>query len=963
MTETRSTCPYCGVGCGVIIASQGDQITGVRGDPEHPANFGRLCTKGSTLHLTASAPVTQHTRLLHPMLREQRGERPQRVDWHAALDLAADRFAQVIHAHGPDAVGFYISGQLLTEDYYVFNKLAKGLVGTNNVDTNSRLCMSSAVAGYKMTLGADAPPNCYEDVDHAGCIFIVGSNTAYAHPILFRRIEDAKAARPDLKIVFCDPRRTDTAELADLYLPIQPGTDVMLFHGLLHIMLWEGWTQASYIAQHTSGFDALKAVVRECTPDLVAQTCGIRKEDLFTAAQWFATSPATLSLYCQGLNQSSSGTAKNAALINLHLATAQIGRPGAGPFSLTGQPNAMGGREVGGLANLLSAHRDLANPQHRAEVAALWGVPLVPEKPGKTAVEMFQAAADGEIKALWIACTNPAQSMPDLATVRRALQRAEFVVVQEAFATTETCGFADLLLPATTWGEKDGTVTNSERRISRVRPSVAAPGGTRHDWQIAVEFGRRLEQRLDPAVAPSPLRGEGGGEGQQPSPSPQPSPASGRGSNTLFPYQTPESIWLEHRASTRGRDLDITGLSYAQLEQAPQQWPFPEGATQGRVRLYEDGVFPTTDGRARFADVKYQPVAEPRESRYPFSLTTGRLRDQWHGMSRTGTLGRLFGHVPEPSVQMHPQDIARRHLKDGDLVHVTSRRGSIVLPVQASTELGLSQAFIAMHWGAEFLSGLSSTGERLLGVNALTTSAYCASSKQPELKHAAVKILKAELPWTLLAAAWLPAGDAFGVREQLQALMALFPFASCVPFSNNAPLAQAATQERSGVLFRAAAHEPPPDEVLQRLEALFALASPDTLRYADKRKGQRRSIRVRREGADMKLDGLLLAGDTSAEAWLKALLLQDLPAQAYGRQLLAPGAKAPLAVQQKGKQVCSCFGVEAQAIEGHLAGRAGTPEERLVSLQSKLRCGTNCGSCLPELKRMVRAIVPLAAPA
>jgi assimilatory nitrate reductase catalytic subunit len=961
MTETRSTCPYCGVGCGVIIESQGDQITGVRGDPEHPANFGRLCTKGSTLHLTASAPVTQHTRLLHPMLREQRGERPLRVDWHVALEVAADRFSQVIRAHGPDAVGFYISGQLLTEDYYVFNKLAKGLIGTNNVDTNSRLCMSSAVAGYKLTLGADAPPNCYDDVNHAGCIFIVGSNTAYAHPILFRRIEEAKARHPQLKIVFCDPRRTDTAELADLYLPIQPGTDVMLFHGLLHIMLWEGWTNPAYIAQHTSGFDALKAVVRECTPDLVAQTCGIRKEDLFTAAQWFATSPATLSLYCQGLNQSSSGTAKNAALVNLHLATAQIGRPGAGPFSLTGQPNAMGGREVGGLANLLSAHRDLANPQHRAEVAALWGVNAVPEKPGNTAVEMFQAAADGEIKALWIACTNPAQSMPDLATVRRALQRAEFVVVQEAFATTETCRHADLLLPATTWGEKDGTVTNSERRISRVRPSVAAPGGTRHDWQIAVDFARRLEVRLpsprpSPAsgrgslnagspLAPSALRGEGGGEGQRPP--------------SLFPYATPESIWLEHRESTRGRDLDITGLSYALLERSPQQWPFPAGAIQGRERLYEDGVFPTADGKARFAAVTYQPLAEPRESRYPFSLTTGRLRDQWHGMSRTGTLGRLFGHVPEPVVQMHPQDIARRQLKEGDLVHVTSRRGSIVLPVQASTELGLSQAFIAMHWGAEFVSGLSSTGERLLGVNALTTSAYCASSKQPELKHAAVKILKAELPWTLLAAAWLPAGDAFEVREELQALMAQFPFASCVPFSNNAPLAQAATHERSGVLFRAAAHEPPTEEVLQRLEALFALAGADTLRYADRRKGQRRSIRVRREGADMKLDGLLLAGDTSAEAWLKALLLQDLPAQAYGRLLLAPGAKAPVAVPQKGKQVCSCFGVEAQAIEGHLAGGSGTPEDRLVSLQAKLRCGTNCGSCVPELKRMVRAVLPL----
>lgn len=928
LKETKSTCPYCGVGCGVIIQSAGDQVTGVRGDPDHPANFGRLCTKGSTLHLTASVEVTRQTRLLHPLRREHRGEKPYRVSWDSALDFAADTFAQVIGEHGPDAVGFYISGQLLTEDYYVFNKLAKGLIGTNNVDTNSRLCMSSAVAGYKKTLGADAPPACYDDVNHAGCIFIIGSNTAFAHPILFRRIEEAKARNPQMKIIFCDPRRTDTAELADLYLPIQPGTDVMLFHGLLHIMLWEGWTKPEYIAAHTTGFDALKSVVRECTPELVAQTCGIAKEDLFTAAKWFATSPATLSLYCQGLNQSSSGTAKNAALINLHLATAQIGKPGAGPFSLTGQPNAMGGREVGGLANLLSGHRDLANAQDRAEVAALWGVPSVPEKPGKTAVEMFQAAADGEIKALWIACTNPAQSMPDQKTVRRALERAEFVVVQEAFATTSTCDYADLLLPATTWGEKDGTVTNSERRISRVRPAIARPGGTRHDWDIVVDFGRKLEERL-------------------------------RRSPSLFPYATPESIWMEHRETTRGRDLDITGLTYPLLEAAPRQWPFPAGATEGKARLYEDGVFPTADGKARFADVTYQPLAEPRESRYPFSLTTGRLRDQWHGMSRTGTLGRLFGHVPEPVVQMHPQDIERRLLKEGDLVHVTSKRGSIVLPVQASTELGLSQAFIAMHWGSEYLGGLSSTGEPLAGVNAITTSAYCPTSKQPELKHAAVKILKAELPWTLLGVAWLPSQEALGAREELRKMMALFPFASCVPFSNNAPLAEAAARERTGVLFRAASYEAPPSETLQQLESLLGLDGGETLRYADKRKGQRRTIRVRRDGADVRLEALLLAGDTSAEAWIKSLLLQELPAQAYGRLLLAPGSKAPVAVQARGKQVCSCFGVEAPAIESQLAGCHGSPDERLASLQKALKCGTNCGSCVPELKRMVRSIIPM----
>ena len=742
--ETKSTCPYCGVGCGVIIETRHDQITGVRGDPDHPANFGRLCTKGSTLHLTASAAVTQQTRLLQPMRRVHRNDKAQAVSWDSAVDFATEGFAQIIRDHGPDAVGFYVSGQLLTEDYYVFNKLAKGLIGTNNIDTNSRLCMSSAVAGYKQTLGADAPPNCYDDVNHAQCIFIVGSNTAFAHPILFRRIEDAKKANPAMKIIFADPRKTDTAGLADLFLPIQPGTDVMLFNGMLHIMLWEGWTDAAYIAAHTNGFDDLKATVRDYTPDLVAQTCGIKKEDLLAATKMFATGAAsdtshraaTLSLYCQGLNQSSSGTAKNAALINLHLATAQIGKPGAGPFSLTGQPNAMGGREVGGLANLISAHRDMANPTHRAEVAALWGVADVPSTPGKTAVEMFQAAADGEIKALWIACTNPAQSMPDQATVRRALERAELVIVQEAFATTSTCAYADLLLPATTWGEKDGTVTNSERRISRVLPAVKAPGETRHDWSIAVDFARRLEKLL-PAL-----------------------PAG------LFPYPTSESVWTEHRESTRGRDLDITGLSYAMLETVgPQQWPLPEGATTGKVRLYEDGIFPTADGRAKFANTVYKPVAEPRESRYPFSLTTGRLRDQWHGMSRTGTLGRLFGHVAEPTVQMNPQDMARRLLEEGELVHVTSKRGSILVPVQASAEVGMSQAFMAMHWGEEYLSGVSSTGQRLAGVNALTTSAYCPSSKQPELKHAAVKVLKAELPWSMLAVAWLPDAQVLKARE------------------------------------------------------------------------------------------------------------------------------------------------------------------------------------------------------
>lgn len=955
MQETRSTCPYCGVGCGVIIESDGAQITGVRGDPDHPANFGRLCTKGSTLHLTATAEVTRQTRLLQPMQRAQRKTEPAAaptpIGWDAALDTAADKFAQVIRDHGPDAVAFYVSGQLLTEDYYVFNKLAKGLIGTNNIDTNSRLCMSSAVAGYKQTLGADAPPACYDDFNEAQCLFIVGSNTAWAHPILFRRIEDARRANPAMKIIVVDPRRTDTCELADLHLAIQPGTDVMLFHGMLHLMLWEGWTQPDYIAAHTNGFEALKATARDCTPDKVAQICGIDKADLLEATRLFATSAATLSLYCQGLNQSSAGTAKNATLINLHLATAQIGRPGAGPFSLTGQPNAMGGREVGGMANLLSGHRDLNNAAHRAEVAALWGVADVPATRGKTAIELFDAIGDGQIKAVWISCTNPAQSMPDQAATRRALALAEFVVVQEAFSTTATCAYADLLLPATSWGEKTGTVTNSERRISRVRSAVPAPGEARHDWSAVVDFAQRLEARL-PRVA-------------------------GRDdtSASLFPYALQhsgdgadagaEAIWNEHRESTRGRDLDITGLSWSMLDaQGPQQWPLPEGATTGRVRLYEDGIYPTPDGRARFIATPYKPLAEQREARFPFSLNTGRLRDQWHGMSRTGTLGRLFGHVAEPALQMSPQDMVRRQLKDGDLVQVTSRRGAIIVPAQGSPEVGLSQAFIAMHWGEEYLSGRSTTGERLAGVNALTNPAFCPDSLQPELKHSAVRIAKVELPWSLLAVAWLKDDMALATAQALRGLMGQFAFASCVPFGAGGALASG-TAERTGLLFRAADFQAAPDALLKQIEDLLMLSTPETLRYADVRHGQRRSVRLVRVGPnneEARLEGFLLAGDIRAEAWIKALLQDQLPAQAFGRQLLRPGATAPGGVVARGKTVCSCFGVTENAIGDKLRHCAGSDDERLATLQGALQCGTNCGSCLPELKRMVRATSALKAP-
>jgi assimilatory nitrate reductase catalytic subunit len=943
--ETQSTCPYCGVGCGVVITSRGAQITGVRGDPDHPANFGRLCTKGQSLHLTAAPQVTAQTRLLTPQWRPERGQAPQALDWDSAMNMASQRLASIVQNHGPDALGFYISGQLLTEDYYVFNKLAKGLLGTNNIDSNSRLCMSSAVAGYKMTLGADAPPACYDDIAHAQCLFIAGSNAAWAHPILFRRIEDAKRANPALKMIVVDPRRTDTADMADLHLAIQPGTDVMLFHGLLHIMLAQGWIQATYIAAHTSGFEALQALVADHTPAHVAQICGVSEADLFTAARWFAgvqensteRSP-TLSLYCQGLNQSSNGTAKNAALINLHLATQQIGRPGAGPLSLTGQPNAMGGREVGGMANLMSAHRDLANPQHRAEVAALWGVADVPAKPGLTAVEMFEAAADGQIKALWIVCTNPAQSMPDQKTVRRALQRAEFVVVQEAFATAATCDWADLLLPATTWGEKEGTVTNSERRISRVRAAVAAPGLARADWAIAADLGQRLAVALG---RPQDAR--------------------------LMHYPSPESVWNEHRESTRGRDLDITGLSYTHLETTgPAQWPLPEGASTGQDRLYVDGQFPTADGRARFAAVSWQPVAEERVSQFPFSLTTGRLRDQWHGMTRTGTAGRLFAHSPEPCVQMNPQDTKRLGLQDGELVQVRSKRGSLVLPVQSSAQLAASQAFIAMHWGPEVLSGRDAQGEAGLGVNVLTTSSYCATSKQPELKHAAVQItraaLSADTAWQLMGMAWLPDDTVWTVRQQLQKLLPQFDFAHLVPFTN-ASAALSDQAPRTGLLLRVACSRPADAALLHTVAEALGLNSPDTLHYQDVVRMQRRSVKlsatdVNQHGSQgtRSLQGFLTAGDSRSARWLKALLQEAPPMSWPARQWLMASDAPPEGTAPASRQVCSCLNVREDAIAACLSDQTGSEDQRLAGLQSQLHCGTQCGSCVPELRQIIRLV-------
>lgn len=983
--DTKTTCPYCGVGCGVIVKTQGEgssrKIIQVVGDPDHPANYGKLCSKGSKLAETAKPEVYQQVRASVPLMRlnrfsqsapsvqnlvqnelgsfvepEEATQPAQPTSWDVALAHTADRFAEIIKAHGPDSVAFYISGQLLTEDYYAFNKLAKGLIGTNNIDTNSRLCMSSAVSGYKRTLGADAPPCSYEDLSLAHCVFIAGSNMAFAHPVAYRRLEAARAANPSHKLIVVDPRNTDTAQMADLHLQIQPGTDVMLLNAMLNVMLSERLIDPVYISKYTEGFDAVAQGVQEYTPDIAASVCGVKAQDIIQAARWFALggadqSPAhnseakpTLSLYCQGLNQATTGTDKNTALIALHLATGQIGKPGAGPFSLTGQPNAMGGREVGGLATLLPGHRELANPQHVKEVADYWGVKSISDKPGASAVELFDRLEKGEIKAVWIACTNPAHSMPNSDKIQRALEKAEFVVVQDAYLTPITVQYADVLFPASTWAEKEGTVTNSERRISRVHSAMPAWAQSRNDWQIASQFAQLLEARLPP----SKLRNTNATLG-----------------SSMFAWSQPEEIFNEHRGLTAGRDLDITGLSYSVLDsQGPQQWPMPEGASQGKARLYEDGKYPTPSGKAKFIWAEFVPVAEDADARFPWRLNTGRLRDHWHGSSRTGTLSDFFGHEPEPALALHPKDFARLGLQAGDWVEVKSRRATQWWRAKADDSVAMNQAYIPMHWGPEFTAGKACAG----GVNAFTLDQFDPYSKQPELKHTALKVSKVQAPWECVV--FVQTSQWLSLWLQARKLFNAFDSAVCVP------IGRAGGPDKPGLLFRAASTQAPDVQVLNHLEALFQLApnTPNLLTYSDPRTGSFRRIRVEvaqvdssEDPAHIHLTGVMLAGQIQSEAWLRSYFDQVMDVTPVRSFLLSPN-KQPAGTQVSAqKVVCNCVGVMESdiknAIQTQLSLPAGVALQQspvqleaqvLEALKCGLKCGTQCGSCVPELKKMIK---------
>jgi len=694
----KSVCPYCGVGCGLLVGEKDNKVHKVRGNPEHPANRGLLCAKGATLPLMLDTP----DRLLYPQLREDRNSEWTRAGWNEALGLIAEKTKSVLKTDGPEAVAFYISGQLLTEDYYVVNKLAKGFLGTNNVDSNSRLCMASAVSGYATSLGADGPPTCYEDIELSECFFLIGTNTAACHPVTFQRIKNRKAAYPGkVKVIVADPRKTRTADIADLYIPLKPGTDVALLNSMLHVIEKEGHVDETFIRDHTGGWEELKKILPRYAPEKTAEICGIDASLIREAALLFGKASSALSFWSMGMNQSSSGVAKNNALINIHLATGKIGKPGSGPFSLTGQPNAMGGRETGGLAHLLPGHRLIANERHRAEMEKLWNVAggRIAPKPGLTAVELFHAVGTGKVKIVWIAATNPLASLPNLNAVKTALAKAELIVCQDAYHPTETTEIAHVLLPAAQWSERDGTVTNSERRISYLEKIKDPPGEAKPDWQIFNEFARKMGFEND------------------------------------FSFKNAEAVYEEYKKTTRGTGIDISGVSYARLKKEFIQWPFPDENAKPTPRLYTDFRFSTSDGKARFQAREYMPPAEITDDTYPFILTTGRVRDQWHTMTRTGKIDPLVKSEPYAFIELHLADADRLRIEEGEMVEVHTRRGAAKAPARLTEDIRQGTCFMPFHWGS--LWGEAET-------NAATIDAFDPISKQPELKFCAARVAKLE---------------------------------------------------------------------------------------------------------------------------------------------------------------------------------------------------------------------------
>ncbi|PMD91450.1 NAD(P)H-nitrite reductase [Siphonobacter sp. BAB-5405] len=692
----QTTCCYCGVGCGIVVKTEASGQLSVQGDPQHPSNRGLLCSKGMNLHYTV---MDQSDRLLYPQMRYGRSAPLERVSWDAALERTAAVFKTFIQKYGPDSVAFYVSGQCLTEEYYLVNKLIKGFIGSNNIDTNSRLCMSSAVVGYKLSLGEDSVPVCYDDIEEADVFYVQGANPAWCHPILWRRIEAHKAANPQVKIICVDPRITDTARSADLHLPLRPGTDIVLNHAIGRLLIEQEKIDTNFILDHTDGFEAYRESVFQRSIAEAAELCGVTEAAIRQAAEWIGSSKGFLSLWTMGLNQSVVGVNKNLSLINLHLITGRIGKPGNGPFSLTGQPNAMGGREVGGLANALPAHREVTNAHHRQEVEEFWQSPVkIADKPGLTATELMEALADDRLKAIWIINTNPMVSMPDLNAAEKALTNARFVVVQDISSRADTLAFADVVLPAAGWLEKEGTMTNAERRITYLPQIRTAPGEALPDVEIIWRFARKM------------------------------------GFERAFHYEKAEEVYREYTQLTAGTNVDVTGVTYDLLRQKRSiQWPYPANADDSTQRLFTNHRFYTSNQRAQIQAVPDGNASEPTDEEFPLVLTTGRIRDQWHTMTKTGRVAKLNQHLPQPFLQMHPADAEARQVRDGQLVEIRGRRGTVRVKVQLTTDVRHGLCFLPMHWGK---IGTGSLGR----ANNLTSTLIDPKSKEPDFKFSAVQV-------------------------------------------------------------------------------------------------------------------------------------------------------------------------------------------------------------------------------
>jgi ferredoxin-nitrate reductase len=724
ISTSTSTCCYCGVGCGVLVHKDKNNNILVEGNKEHPVNMGMLCSKGLNLHYTVN---DKSDRLLYPQMRYNKNMPMQRVSWDEALDRTAAVFKTFIDKYGPRSVAFYASGQCLTEEYYVVNKLMKGFIGSNNIDTNSRLCMSSAVAAYKMALGEDSVPLCYDDVELADCFYITGANPAWCHPILWRRVEAHKTANPDIKIIVVDPRVTDTCGLADLHLQLNPGTDITLNHAIGRVLIENGDIDLDFVTQHAEGFEQYSALVFERSLAEAAAICGVDEAKIRLAAKYIAEAKGFISMWTMGLNQSSVGVNKNLSLINLNLITGHIGKPGSGPLSLTGQPNAMGGREVGGLANLLPAHRDLKNPLHREEVQKFWGGTVIDPKPGLTATEMFEALNDGSLKAIWIMCTNPLTSLPNVRIAEAALKKAKFVVVQEISNKPESLAYADVILPAAAWAEKEGTMTNSERRISYLNKIVDAPGEALPDAEVICRFARKM-----------------GYKG--------------------FDFKDSAAIYAEHARLTAKTNIDISGLSYDILkEQGTVQWPYKKRTVgKGVARLFTDKQFYTPSKRAIIHAVPDANTGEMPDGDFPFILTTGRIRDQWHTMSKTGKVNKLNQHYQQAFVEIHPRDAEELQINEGYVTVITSRRGEVMVKAKISAQIKQGVIFLPMHWGKIL-------GNDLNRANNLTSDRVDPISKEPDFKFCAVNIIKYKKPFQRIVVIGAGAG-AYGFVKSYREL-------------------------------------------------------------------------------------------------------------------------------------------------------------------------------------------------